>query len=94
MARIALAAWLIPVLIGQSARAELSPGVKGSSVRRSKEGREPFPLRIYNARTGKSEQVTHAKVVPGMNRITFEKGEFHVWYNGSIELTIGLGAQE
>ena len=41
-----------------------------------KEGPGTVPLRLYNARTGKAEPIIHAKVVPGMNRITFENGEF------------------
>lgn len=59
-----------------------------------KQGREEWPLRLYNTRTGKAEPIIHAKVVPGMNRITFEKGEFQVWHDGSIELTIGIQGRE
>ena len=53
-----------------------------------------FPLHLYNARSGKSEPIIHAKVLPGMNRITYDKGYFRVWFSGNIEMNIGTGGAE
>lgn len=58
-----------------------------------KKGNEPFPIRLYRAKTGKSEPIIHAKVIPGVNRISFDNGQFRVWYNGSIELNIDAGGE-
>ena len=57
-------------------------------------GEHPFPLHLYDSRTGKSEPIIHAKVLPGMNRITYDKGNFRVWFNGSFEMDIGTGGEE
>ncbi len=54
---------------------------------------EPFPIHLYRAATGKSEQITPARVIRGVNRITFEEGQFQVWFNGSIELTIDAAGE-
>ena len=59
-----------------------------------KRGEGPFPLHLYNAGTGKSERITHAKVLPGVNRITYDEGYFRVWFNGSVEMNIGTGGGE
>jgi hypothetical protein len=60
--------------------------VKGGDVQ--------FPLHLYDMRTGKSEPIIHAKVLPGMNRITYDEGSFRVWFNGSVEMSIGTGDSE
>ena len=52
-------------------------------------GEGEHPLRLYNIETGRAAPIIHAKVLPGVNRITFEQGAFHVWFNGSVELTVG-----
>ena len=54
---------------------------------------EPFPIYLYRVASGKSEPIIHAKAIRGVNRITFDKGQFHVWFNGSIELSIGAGGE-
>jgi hypothetical protein len=59
-----------------------------------KKGDLPFPIHLYQAATGKSEPIIHAKVIPGVNRITFENGQFYVWFNGSVELTIDARGEE
>ncbi len=59
-----------------------------------KKGDEPFPIHLYHSATGRSEPVVHAKTIRGANRITFEEGHFHVWFDGSIELTIDPGGEQ
>lgn len=54
---------------------------------------DPFPIHLYRAATGKSEPITPSKVIRGANRITFEEGQFQVWFNGSIELTIDAAGE-
>jgi hypothetical protein len=56
-----------------------------------KPGEGPWPLFLYNARKGTSEPVMHAKVIPGVNRITYDHGYFRVWFSGSVELNVGVG---
>jgi hypothetical protein len=56
-----------------------------------KRGEGTFPLYLYNAGTGQSERVTHAKVLRGANRITYDGGYFRVWFNGAVEMSIGTG---
>jgi hypothetical protein len=58
------------------------------------DSRGPFPLHLYDAGARKSEPVVHAKVLPGVNRITYEKGYFHVWFNGSVELSVGTRGED
>ena len=53
-----------------------------------KAGEGEHPLRLYNIETGRAEPIIHAKVLAGVNRITFEHGAFYVWFNGSVELTV------
>ena len=59
-----------------------------------KGGKEQFPLHLYDMRAGRSEPIIHAKVLRGMNRITYAEGEFRVWFDESIELRIGTGGEE
>ena len=81
-------------------RADLGPGetpllyAEDDSLRRIlyvKSSGGPSPLHLYDRASGKSEPIVSQKVVPGMNRITFAAGEFQVWFNGSVELSIGVG---
>jgi hypothetical protein len=48
----------------------------------------PFPLHLYDARSGKSRQIVPAKAISGMNRITYQNDQFLVWFDDSVELTI------
>jgi hypothetical protein len=59
-----------------------------------RKGHETYPIHLYKVATGKSEPIIHAKVIRGVNRITFDKEGFQVWFNGSIELTTGAGGEE
>ncbi len=54
-----------------------------------KGGEREYAFHLYDIETGRAKPIIHAKVLPGVNRITFEKGAFQVWFNGSVELTIG-----
>lgn len=58
-----------------------------------KRGDAPFPIHLYQVASGKSEPIIHAKTLRGVNRITFDKRQFQVWFNGSIELTIDAGGE-
>jgi hypothetical protein len=54
----------------------------------SRDSQVPFPLHLYDARSGRSRQIVHAKAISGMNRITFQNDQFLVWFDDSVELTI------
>ncbi len=59
-----------------------------------KKGDDPFAIHLYQGATGKSGPIVPAKVIRGVNRITFDKGQFYVWFNESIELTIDACGEE
>jgi hypothetical protein len=45
-------------------------------------------LYLYDAASKDGHPMIHAKMIPGVNRITYEDGEFLVWYFGQVELYI------
>ena len=50
--------------------------------------------RFFSLSRGAVEEIVHAKAVPFVNRITYErtgeKAEFVLWYNGAEELRVGV----
>jgi hypothetical protein len=77
-----------PLLYGEDDGFRYILYVKGAPSLSAQGGQ--FPLHLYDKATGKTEPIIHAKVIPGMNRITFSDGQFQVWFNGSVELSIGV----
>jgi hypothetical protein len=50
---------------------------------------------LFSLETNRVEHLRHQKLVPKVNRITYERGAggsvFRLWYNGKRELDIGAG---
>jgi hypothetical protein len=51
---------------------------------------------LFSLASGKVEQIMHAKMVPFVNRITYERtasgAAFVLWYNGAEQLRVGVDA--
>jgi hypothetical protein len=45
---------------------------------------------LYSATKGAAHQIISARVIRGINRITFHEGTFLAWFSGSIELRVSV----
>ncbi len=45
-------------------------------------------LHVYDAASKNAQPIHHAKMIPGVNRITYENEQFLVWYFGQVELYV------
>src|SRR5687767_5479581 len=52
---------------------------------------------LFSLASGKVEQIVHAKTVPFVNRITYERignaAAYILWYNGAEMLRVGVDAE-